>query len=171
MIQLPTAADIDQAARRLAGVALRTPLISSPVLDAATGAARVPQGRDVAAHGLVQIPRRLQQALIDNALDRRAHGVVAFSSGNHAQGVAHAAKILDMPSVIVMPSDAPRPKRERTKAFGAEVVLYDRGQGSIARRSRGDIRNKARRNAGAALTTIPSSSRARTSRARDHGRY
>ena len=60
------------------------------------------------------------------APERRASGVVAFSSGNHAQGVAHAAKLLDMPSVIVMPSDAPRPKRERTKAFGAEVVLYDR---------------------------------------------
>jgi threonine dehydratase len=60
------------------------------------------------------------------APEKRAGGVVAFSSGNHAQGVAHAAKLLDMPSVIVMPADAPRPKRERTAAFGAEVVLYDR---------------------------------------------
>ena len=56
----------------------------------------------------------------------RAGGVVAFSSGNHAQGVAAAAKLLNMPAVIVMPSDAPRPKRERTAAMGAEVVLYDR---------------------------------------------
>ena len=51
---------------------------------------------------------------------------MAFSSGNHAQGVAAAAKLLDMPAVIVMPSDAPRAKRERTAALGAEIVLYDR---------------------------------------------
>jgi threonine dehydratase len=56
----------------------------------------------------------------------RGGGVVAFSSGNHAQGVAHAAQLLNMRATIVMPSDAPRSKRERTKAFGAEVVLYDR---------------------------------------------
>jgi threonine dehydratase len=56
----------------------------------------------------------------------RRSGVVAYSSGNHAQGVAAAAKLLDMPAVIVMPRDAPRPKRERTAALGAEIVLYDR---------------------------------------------
>src|SRR5262249_19945963 len=58
----------------------------------------------------------------------RAGGVVAFSSGNHAQGVAAAAKLLSMPAVIVMPEDAPRPKRERTAQLGAEVVLYDRAR-------------------------------------------
>ena len=52
--------------------------------------------------------------------------MVAFSSGNHAQGVAAAARLLGMPAVIVMPADAPRAKRERTAALGAEVVLYDR---------------------------------------------
>jgi threonine dehydratase len=57
---------------------------------------------------------------------KRGGGVVAFSSGNHAQGVAHAAQILGMQAVIVMPQDAPLSKRERTKAYGAEVVLYDR---------------------------------------------
>jgi threonine dehydratase len=56
----------------------------------------------------------------------RGGGVVAFSSGNHAQGVAAAARILNMPATIVMPADAPLSKRERTKAYGAEVVLYDR---------------------------------------------
>src|SRR6202011_366419 len=56
----------------------------------------------------------------------RGGGVVAFSSGNHAQGVAHAAQILNMQATIVMPADAPLSKRQRTKAFGAEVVLYDR---------------------------------------------
>jgi threonine dehydratase len=58
--------------------------------------------------------------------ERRAGGVVAFSSGNHAQGVAAAAKLLEMSATIVMPSDAPKPKRDRTAALGAEVVLYDR---------------------------------------------
>ncbi len=60
------------------------------------------------------------------ALERRAAGVVAFSSGNHAQGVAAAAQILKMPATIVMPADAPLSKRERTKGYGAKVVLYDR---------------------------------------------
>jgi len=80
---------------------------------------------DAAADRIVQVPRRLQQAVVDpqNAARR---GVVAFSSGNHAQGVAAAAKILNMRATIVMPSDAPLSKRERTKAYGAEVVLYDR---------------------------------------------
>jgi threonine dehydratase len=60
------------------------------------------------------------------APDRKANGVVAYSSGNHAQGVAHAAQLCNMPAVIVMPSDAPQAKRERTAALGAEVVLYNR---------------------------------------------
>src|ERR1700736_339125 len=59
-------------------------------------------------------------------MDKRGGGVVAFSSGNHAQGVAAAAQILNMQATIVMPADAPLSKRERTKAYGAEVVLYDR---------------------------------------------
>jgi threonine dehydratase len=58
--------------------------------------------------------------------EQRGGGVVAYSSGNHAQGVAAAARLLGMPCVIVMPQDAPRAKRERTAALGAEIVLYDR---------------------------------------------
>src|SRR5215510_16473887 len=119
---LPTAADVDQAARRLAGVALRTPLISSPVLDAATGARVFLKAETLQRTGSFKF-RGAYNKLSSIAPERRAGGVVAFSSGNHAQGVAHAAKLLEMPSVIVMPSDAPMPKRERTKAFGAEVVL------------------------------------------------
>ena len=121
----PTSADVDAAARRLAGVALRTPLVSSPVLDAATGARVFLKAETLQRTGSFKF-RGAYNKLSSIAPDRRAGGVVAFSSGNHAQGVAHAAKLLDMPSVIVMPSDAPRPKRERTAAFGAEVVLYDR---------------------------------------------
>jgi threonine dehydratase len=121
----PTVADVDAAARRLAGVALRTPLVSSPVLDAVTGARVFLKAETLQRTGSFKF-RGAFNKLSSIAADKRAGGVVAFSSGNHAQGVAHAAKLLDMPSVIVMPSDAPRPKRERTKAFGAEVVLYDR---------------------------------------------
>lgn len=121
----PTAADVEKAAQRLAGVALRTPLVSSPVLDAVTGARVFLKAETLQRTGSFKF-RGAYNKLSSIPADRRAGGVVAFSSGNHAQGVAHAAKLLDMPSVIVMPSDAPRAKRERTAAFGAEVVLYDR---------------------------------------------
>lgn len=124
-VVLPTAADIDTAARRLAGVALRTPLISSPVLDAATGARVFLKAETLQRTGSFKF-RGAYNKLSSIPQESRAGGVVAFSSGNHAQGVAHAAKLLEMPSVIVMPADAPKPKRDRTRAFGAEVVLYDR---------------------------------------------
>ena len=122
---LPTAADVEAAARRLAGVALRTPLISSPVLDAATGARVFLKAETLQRTGSFKF-RGAFNKLSSIPAERKSGGVVAFSSGNHAQGVAHAAKLLGMPSVIVMPKDAPAAKRERTKAFGAEVVLYDR---------------------------------------------
>src|SRR5690349_8080761 len=122
---LPTAADVDAAAQRLAGVALRTPLISSPVLDALTGARVFLKAETLQRTGSFKF-RGAYNKLASIPSENRAGGVVAFSSGNHAQGVAHAAKLLAMPSVIVMPADAPKPKRDRTRAFGAEVVLYDR---------------------------------------------
>jgi threonine dehydratase len=124
-LRLPTAADVDAAAERLAGVALRTPLISSPVLDARTGGRVFLKAETLQRTGSFKF-RGAYNKLSSLAPDRRRSGVVAFSSGNHAQGVAAAAKLLDMPAVIVMPRDAPRPKRERTAALGAEVVLYDR---------------------------------------------
>jgi threonine dehydratase len=122
---LPTAADVEQAAKRLANVALRTPLVSSPLLDALTGGRIFLKAETLQRTGSFKF-RGAYNKLASIPAERRAGGVVAFSSGNHAQGVAHAAKLLDMPSVIVMPRDAPKPKRERTAAFGAEVVLYDR---------------------------------------------
>jgi len=122
---LPTAADVDAAARRLSGVALRTPLVSSPVLDAATGARVFLKAETLQRTGSFKF-RGAYNKLSSIPADRRAGGVVAFSSGNHAQGVAHAATLLGMPAAIVMPADAPLPKRQRTAAFGGEVVLYDR---------------------------------------------
>jgi threonine dehydratase len=125
MKALPTSADVDSAARRLAGVATRTPLISSAVLDQVTGARVFLKAEILQRTGSFKF-RGAYNKLSSIPQEGRAGGVVAFSSGNHAQGVAAAAKLLDMPAVIVMPSDAPRPKRERTAALGAEIVLYDR---------------------------------------------
>src|SRR5215471_7540698 len=118
---LPTAADVDAAARRLAGVALRTPLVTSPVLDALTGARVFLKAETLQRTGSFKF-RGAYNKLSSIPQAERAGGVVAFSSGNHAQGVAAAARLL------VMPADAPRPKRERTAALGAEVVLYDRAR-------------------------------------------
>jgi len=123
--ELPTAADVDAAAQRLAGVALRTPLISSPVLDQLTGGRVFLKAETLQRTGSFKF-RGAYNKLSSLSAERRRGGVVAFSSGNHAQGVAAAAQLLAMPAVIVMPADAPRPKRERTAALGAEVVLYDR---------------------------------------------
>ena len=122
---LPTSADVAAAVRRLAGVALHTPLISSPVLDAVTGGRVFLKAETLQRTGSFKF-RGAYNKLSATPVEKRAGGVVAFSSGNHAQGVAAAAKLLNMPAVIVMPADAPRAKRERTAALGAEVVLYDR---------------------------------------------
>ena len=124
---LPTAADVDAAAQRLAGVALRTPLITSPVLDAMTQARVFLKAEILQRTGSFKF-RGAYNKLSSIPLSERTHGVVAYSSGNHAQGVAAAARLLGMPAVIVMPEDAPRPKRERTRSLGAEVVLYDRAR-------------------------------------------
>src|SRR5262245_11135054 len=124
---LPTAADIDAAAARLEGIALRTPLLRSPVLDAATGARVFLKAETLQRTGSFKF-RGAYNKLVQIPQSQRAGGVVAFSSGNHAQGVAAAAQLLGLPAVIVMPSDAPRAKRERTAALGAEVVLYDRAK-------------------------------------------
>jgi threonine dehydratase len=124
---LPTAADVDAAADRLRGIALRTPLVTSPVLDALTGARVFLKAETLQRTGSFKF-RGAYNKLSSIPEDRRAGGVVAFSSGNHAQGVAAAAGLLGMRAVIVMPSDAPRPKRERTVSLGAEVVLYDRAR-------------------------------------------
>src|SRR5262244_3712135 len=124
---LPTAADVDAAARRLAGVALRTPLVTSPVLDALTGGRVFLKAETLQRTGSFKFRGAYNKVSSIPEASRKG-GVVAYSSGNHAQGVAAAAALLGMPAVIVMPADAPRPKRERTVAFGAEVVLYDRAR-------------------------------------------
>jgi threonine dehydratase len=118
-------ADVDAAARVLAPFAVRTPLISSPALDERVGARVFLKPEMLQRTGSFKF-RGAFNKMSSIPLDARGGGVVAFSSGNHAQGVAAAAQILNMRATIVMPADAPLSKRERTKAYGADVVLYDR---------------------------------------------
>ena len=118
-------ADIDVAAAVVAPFAVRTPLLSFPVLDARVGTKVFLKPEMLQRTGSFKF-RGAFNKLSSIPQARRGGGVVAFSSGNHAQGVAAAAQILNMQATIVMPSDAPLSKRERTKSYGAEVVLYDR---------------------------------------------
>ena len=120
-----TSADIDAAARVIAPFAVRTPLLSPSVLNERMGTRVFLKPEMLQRTGSFKF-RGAFNKLSSIPLDARGGGVVAFSSGNHAQGVAHAAQLLGMQATIVMPSDAPRSKRERTRAYGAEVVLYDR---------------------------------------------
>jgi threonine dehydratase len=118
-------ADIDAAARAIAPFAVRTPLLSPPVLGERVGAKVFVKPEVLQRTGSFKF-RGAFNKLSSIPANARGGGVVAFSSGNHAQGVAAAAQILNMRATIVMPADAPLAKRERTKALGAEVVLYDR---------------------------------------------
>jgi threonine dehydratase len=120
-----SAADIDAAARVLAPFAVRTPLLSSAVLNERAGTRVFLKPEMLQRTGSFKF-RGAFNRLSSIPQQARGGGVVAFSSGNHAQGVAAAAQILNMQATIVMPTDAPLSKRERTKAYGAEVVLYDR---------------------------------------------
>jgi len=120
-----SSADVDTAAAVLTPFAVRTPLLSPPVLSDRVGARVFLKPEVLQRTGSFKF-RGAFNKLSSIPLDARAGGVVAFSSGNHAQGVAAAAQILNMPATIVMPADAPLSKRERTKAYGAQVVLYDR---------------------------------------------
>src|ERR1700749_99907 len=126
LTKLPVhAADIDLAATVIAPYAVRTPLLSHPALDARVGTKVFLKPELLQRTGSFKF-RGAFNKLSSIPQARRSGGVVAFSSGNHAQGVAAAAQILKMQATIVMPADAPLSKRERTKAYGAEVVLYDR---------------------------------------------
>jgi len=122
---LPGLADVEAAARRLAGIVRRTPLLAGTPLDDSTGARLLFKVEALQRTGSFKI-RGAYNRLVQLDAARRRSGVVAFSSGNHAQGVAAAARMLGIPATIVMPSNAPAIKLENTRALGAEVVLYDR---------------------------------------------
>src|SRR5271154_4535993 len=125
-LSLPvSSADIDAAARVLAGFAVRTPLLSPPVLNERVGTRVFLKPEMLQRTGSFKF-RGAFNKMSSIPQAARGGGVVAYSSGNHAQGVAAAARILNMRATIVMPADAPASKRERTKSYGAQVVLYDR---------------------------------------------
>ncbi len=116
---------IEAARARLDGHARRTPLLSSLFLDEIAGRRIFVKPECLQHTGSFKF-RGAWSAISGLAPEVRAKGVIAFSSGNHAQGVALAAKLHGIPAVIIMPSDAPRIKIENTRAYGAEVVLFDR---------------------------------------------
>lgn len=133
---LPTLADIEAARARIAGQARMTPLIGNETIDAQLGGRVLFKCESLQRMGAFKI-RGAYNAIAKLDCGAAPGGVVTCSSGNHAQGVAEAARLLGYPAVIVMPADAPRIKVERTRAAGAEVVLYDRDKEdreAIARR-------------------------------------
>ena len=117
--------DVEAAARRLLPHIHRTPAVSCQSLDDATGHRVFLKCESLQRAGAFKIRGALNKLLMLTAAER-ARGVVAFSSGNHAQGVALAARIVGTSAVICMPSDAPPLKLEATRNYGAEVVFYDR---------------------------------------------
>ncbi|MCF5546070.1 threo-3-hydroxy-L-aspartate ammonia-lyase [Pseudomonas salomonii] len=124
-MQLPDYSDVVAAAQRLEGFAHQTPVFTSRTLDAETGAQVFIKCENLQRTGSFKF-RGAFNALSQFDAQQRKAGVVAFSSGNHAQGIALAAQLLGMPATIVMPSDAPAAKVAATREYGASVVLYDR---------------------------------------------
>ncbi len=124
-MHLPGFADVQDAAAHLEGMAVRTPLIRHDALDALVGGKVFIKPECLQRTGTFKFRGAYNRICRLNA-DELSRGVVAFSSGNHAQGVAAAAAIMNTTAVIVMPKDAPMAKIEGTKALGGEVVLYDR---------------------------------------------
>ena len=122
---LPTYADIVSAARQIAGVAHRTPVVVSRTVNKRTKAEVFFKCENLQRAGAFKF-RGAYNALSRLSPDQRSRGVVAYSSGNHAQAIALAGQLLEIPCVIVMPSDAPDVKRAATRGYGAEIISYDR---------------------------------------------
>ena len=116
--------DVARAQERIKGVAHRTPVLTSATIDERTGAKVFFKPENLQRMGAFKI-RGGYNALAQLSADEKKRGVVAFSSGNHAQAVALAGKLLGVPATIVMPTNAPKVKLEATRGYGAEVVMYD----------------------------------------------
>ncbi len=122
MIEL---ADVQAAAGRLEGVAHRTPVITSRTLDELTGARVFLKAENLQRAGAFKFRGAFNAVAALPDAERRA-GVATVSSGNHAQALALAARLHDVPAVILMPEDAPEGKRAATRGYGAEVIPFDR---------------------------------------------
>lgn len=125
MQSLPTVQDVQAAARRLAGHAFITPLLQSPVLNERVGGVVLLKAETLQLGGAFKF-RGAYNRIVQLRPEERAAGVVAWSSGNHAQGVAAAAQQLGVRAAIVLPQDAPQIKIENTRRLGAELIFYDR---------------------------------------------
>jgi len=123
--QPPSVADVEAAAKRLAGVTAQTPLLESPLLNEKVGGRVLVKAESLQRTGSFKY-RGASNKIRALAAAARAGGVVAYSSGNHAQGVALAARDAGCPALIVMPRDAPAIKAANTRAYGAEIRFYDR---------------------------------------------
>lgn len=122
---LPDFSDIEKAAARLQGFAVKTPVIESPKLNQMTGGRILIKAECLQRTGSFKF-RGAWNLVSQLTKETAPGGVVAYSSGNHAQGVAAAAQIKGLPALIVMPADTPLIKQNNTKSYGAEVVTYDR---------------------------------------------
>ncbi len=118
-------ADVEAAAARIKGKAVMTPMLSSPDLDARVGGRVFVKAEPLQRTGSFKF-RGAYNRISQFTAEERRRGVVAFSSGNHAQGVAYAAQTFGIKATIIMPTDSPRLKIDNTRGYGAEVVLYDR---------------------------------------------
>jgi threonine dehydratase len=141
----PGITEIEAAALRLAPHAVMTPLLSSPNVDARLGFRLLIKAENLQRTGSFKFRGALNALLSLDGVSRK-RGVVAYSSGNHAQGVAAAAQLLGVPATIVMPADAPAIKAANTKAYGAEIRFYDR-----YKESREAIAGRIAEESGAAL--------------------
>lgn len=122
---IPTIEDVKAAAKRIEGIAVRTPLLRNDVLDAATGAKVWVKAENLQRGGAFKMRGATNAiAALDPGIRKR--GVIAFSSGNHAIAVSTAAKLFGIQATIVMPADAPKIKLETTRSLGATVVTFDR---------------------------------------------
>ena len=118
-------ADIEAAARRIEGHAHRTPVLTSSTIDRKTGGSVFFKCENFQRAGAFKF-RGAFNALSKVSADERRRGVLTFSSGNHAQAIALSGRLLSVPTVVVMPNDAPEVKVRATREYGAEVVLYDK---------------------------------------------
>ncbi|MBB4649214.1 threonine dehydratase [Aminobacter niigataensis] len=124
-LRIPTFDDVKLAQARLAGAAHKTPILTSRTADAQTGATLYFKAENLQRAGAFKFRGAYNAiAVLDQAM--RADGVVAYSSGNHAQALAYAASLLGVSATIIMPKDAPAIKVAATRGYGAEIVLYDR---------------------------------------------
>ena len=121
-LPLPGLPEIEAAARRIAGVARRTPLLAGTPLDESTGGTLLFKAESLQRTGSFKF-RGAYNKISSLSEEERARGVAAFSSGNHAQAVALAARLLGAHATIVMPEDAPTLKLDATRGYGADVVL------------------------------------------------